>query len=425
MAASNQAKLIVWTKAAGICSFPDCRGQLVQEPANDGAIPVGEIAHIVAEQSDGPRGKSPLSPEQRNLPPNLMLLCPTHHTEVDKAPQTYTVERLTEFKRRHEAWVRSTLSRPNLAGTRALSTPEMITETVHSTVLPVLEAPLRVFSAPPKTFDPAAIRQQALHSAPYILQDKQLITFESLTSPGNAFSSLTNPLQARGESAQEWWRDPDRQRLYVYLLGRCLNKITGAHGLMLDKRRNRYYFLADAPNTERKEKYRPLNMGSSELSVVWQPIQKSRGQPYGYWLHRAVSFRFHLVGGRQWMLSLRPEFHVTTDGRTDYEATEVGAKVTRKKSRMYNYNVLSELNFWRDFIAGGRPRIVMSLGDQQLVIGTTLIQTQITWPGVPGDERPFKNVSIPEDLFSVTELDEYAEEECDEDIAEEDDDAAL
>ncbi len=138
MAASNQAKLIVWTKAAGLCSFPECRRELVQEPSRDGSVPVGEIAHIVAEQPDGPRGQSPLSLEQRNHPPNLMLLCPTHHTEIDKAPQTYTVERLIEFKRRHEMWVRLQLAKPNLAGKRAMPAPEMLTETVHSTVLPVL-----------------------------------------------------------------------------------------------------------------------------------------------------------------------------------------------------------------------------------------------------------------------------------------------
>ena len=46
MPATNQAKLIVWTKAAGICSFPDCRASLVQETAVDCSVPVGEIAHM-------------------------------------------------------------------------------------------------------------------------------------------------------------------------------------------------------------------------------------------------------------------------------------------------------------------------------------------------------------------------------------------
>lgn len=422
MAASNQAKLIVWTKAAGMCSFPNCRAQLVQEPGNDGSIPVGEIAHIVAERLDGPRGNSPLSAEQRNHPPNLMLLCPTHHTEVDKAPQTYAVERMTEFKRRHEAWVRETLTKPSLAGKQALPEPELLTETVHSTVLPVERVPSNVFMAPPETFDHDEIRKKATRSAPYILHNKKLITFEDLTRKDNAFAPITNHLQATRENASSWWRDPDKYRLYVYLLGRCLNKITGARGLMLDRKRNRYYFLADAPNTERKEKYRPLNLGASELSVVWQPIQKSRGEPYGHWLHRAISFRFFHVSDRQWLLALRPEFHVTTNGRDDYESSEVGSKVTRKKCRMYNHNILSELNFWRDFLSGGQPRIVVRFGKQNLVIGTTLLQTEMTWPGVPGDTLPFKNVSIPENLFSFQELDEFTEHEWEDDDWDEEED---
>jgi hypothetical protein len=422
MAASNQAKLIVWTKAAGLCSFPECRRELVQEPSRDGSVPVGEIAHIVAEQPDGPRGQSPLSLEQRNHPPNLMLLCPTHHTEIDKAPQTYTVERLIEFKRRHEMWVRLQLAKPNLAGKRAMPAPEMLTETVHSTVLPVLQVPRHVYLAPPKTFDHEEIRKEAIRRAPYIIHNKQLVTFEDLIGKDNAFSTITNRLQAKREDASDWWRDPDKHRLYVYLLGRCLNKITGARGLMLDRKRDRYYFLADKPNTERKEKYRPLNMGVSELSVVWQPIQKSRGEPYGHWLHRAISFRFMLVSHHQWLIALRPEFHVTTNGRDDYEASEVGSKVTRKKSRMYNYNILSELNFWRDFLSDGRPRIVLSLGEQRLVIGTTLLQTEITWPGVPGDTRPFRNVAIPDNLFSSHELAELEEDENDEEEWQEEED---
>jgi hypothetical protein len=420
MAASNQAKLIVWTKAAGICSFPDCETQLVQEPQADSSIPVGEVAHIVAEQPDGPRGKSPLTADQRNQPPNLMLLCPNHHTEVDKAPQTYTIERLTELKRRHEAWVRTALAKPSLVGKRVTAEPTLLAETLHSTVLPVERVPSRVFMAPPKTFDPDEIRAEAKWPAPYILHGKQLITFENLKEEDNAFVSLTNRQQVKEEKATDWWHDPDKNRLYVYLLGRCLNKITGPLGLMLDRKRNRYYFTANAPNTERKVRYRPLNMSTSEINVVWQPIQKSRGEPYGYWLHRAVSFRFLLVSNRQWLLAVRPEFHVTTNGIDDYESSEVGAKVTHKKSHMYNHSLLSEINFWRDFLSGGQPRIVLTFGQQSLVIGTTLVQTQVSWPGVPGDVRPFKNVMIPENLFSFHEVDELFDDELEGDWDEED-----
>lgn len=71
---------------------------------------VGDIAHIVAENPDGPRGASPLPLEERNKYRNLILLCKVHHKLVDDQPATYTVELLHEMKNRHEHNVRSALT---------------------------------------------------------------------------------------------------------------------------------------------------------------------------------------------------------------------------------------------------------------------------------------------------------------------------
>jgi len=76
------------------------------------SVVIGEMAHIVAEESDGPRGKSPLSKAQRNSYANLILLCPTHHTRIDKVPTgalEYPVEVLHDTKVQHEEWVRESL----------------------------------------------------------------------------------------------------------------------------------------------------------------------------------------------------------------------------------------------------------------------------------------------------------------------------
>ncbi|MDY6948402.1 MAG: hypothetical protein SXG53_22105 [Pseudomonadota bacterium] len=71
---------------------------------------VGEECHIVAQSQDGPRGKSDLTPEQRDTYGNLILLCNVHHKIVDDQPNTYTVEALRDLKTKHEAWVRSNLA---------------------------------------------------------------------------------------------------------------------------------------------------------------------------------------------------------------------------------------------------------------------------------------------------------------------------
>lgn len=62
---------------------------------------VGEICHIKARSSGGPRYDATQSESDRDAYENLLLLCPSHHTLVDSAAATYTVETLVELKQRH------------------------------------------------------------------------------------------------------------------------------------------------------------------------------------------------------------------------------------------------------------------------------------------------------------------------------------
>lgn len=90
--------------------MPDCRTHLAHHAEElGGAVVIGEEAHIVARSEDGPRGKSPLTLEQRDDYSNLMLLCPTHHALIDKIPEDYPVDLLLDRKSDHETWVRDTL----------------------------------------------------------------------------------------------------------------------------------------------------------------------------------------------------------------------------------------------------------------------------------------------------------------------------
>src|SRR5438270_6324391 len=99
MALSIKTNRMLWGRAASRCSLPDCRRELVVDPIDtDDPSLVGEAAHIVAEQPDGPRGRSDLPLEQRNKYANLILLCNVHHKQVDDQVNYFTVERLTCIK---------------------------------------------------------------------------------------------------------------------------------------------------------------------------------------------------------------------------------------------------------------------------------------------------------------------------------------
>tara|TARA_A100000171_G_scaffold51536_4_gene66167 strand:+ start:221 stop:466 length:246 start_codon:yes stop_codon:yes gene_type:complete len=80
---------------------------------------------------------------------------------------------------------------------------------------------------------------------------------------------------------------------------------------------------------------------------------------------------------------------------------------------MYNEQVLREVNFWRDFLSDGRPRLVFNFGEQSLMVQSELLSGSIEWPGVPDDARPFTYTKYEEDLFTQVELDQLEEEEQD------------
>lgn len=100
----EKTKRIIWAKSAASCAI--CRERLLAPSSgNFGIHFVGEIAHIVAEQLDGPRGMSSMSLAERNAEDNLLLLCLKHHKIIDDDPSTYSVERLLEIRSQHYGWI--------------------------------------------------------------------------------------------------------------------------------------------------------------------------------------------------------------------------------------------------------------------------------------------------------------------------------
>jgi len=81
------------------CAKPNCGTVLM---SSDGVL-VGEVAHICAESEGGPRWNAKLSEAQRRDFDNLLLLCPTCHTLIDKDPAAYRKSTLRKWKRDREA----------------------------------------------------------------------------------------------------------------------------------------------------------------------------------------------------------------------------------------------------------------------------------------------------------------------------------
>jgi hypothetical protein len=79
------------------CAFPDCNANMVEDKSI-----IGEKCHIEGEKEESARYNPNMTDKERNSLDNLILLCPTHHTLIDKKPQEYTTDNLKKMKHRHE-----------------------------------------------------------------------------------------------------------------------------------------------------------------------------------------------------------------------------------------------------------------------------------------------------------------------------------
>ncbi len=95
---------LLWGRAGGICSKPDCTEDLTAL-LESGNYVVGEMAHVIGRK---PGARRSIPEGGKDTYDNLILLCPTHHKHIDKAPDgTYTIEMLQEWKRKQEELIRN------------------------------------------------------------------------------------------------------------------------------------------------------------------------------------------------------------------------------------------------------------------------------------------------------------------------------
>lgn len=91
---------VVISESGGHCVNPDCRASLKVQEGSLSSTWLGECAHIHGERDGAERFDPRLSVEERNADGNLIALCPTCHTKIDKpgAAERYTVSMLRRWK---------------------------------------------------------------------------------------------------------------------------------------------------------------------------------------------------------------------------------------------------------------------------------------------------------------------------------------
>jgi hypothetical protein len=99
--------------SAGRCAI--CKTKLVRENEYSGkAYNLGKRAHMAAKSDGGPRADPALTPAERALLSNHVLLCGTHHDEVDLDVEAWPIERLRKLRDDHIAWIDAKLDGPEI-----------------------------------------------------------------------------------------------------------------------------------------------------------------------------------------------------------------------------------------------------------------------------------------------------------------------
>ncbi len=398
---------MLWGAAAGRCSFPKCAKRLIADPSRvEPEVLLGEMAHIVAKSTLGPRGEFTISDEERNRYRNLILLCEEHHKIVDAQRATYPREILLRFKVEHERRCQEPFGsiEPVASANRQWST-----ETVFSTLMPVLELPKKVFSAEALVTDPAILRNEFFELTgrrppAFTIREARLFAFEDLEDDAGLFSRWVRPHTTQRLAARSMWDDPDLYRYYVTILNVVLRKLAGARGLMLSKEDLHWLFPVGPNGEEVSKKYQPLNKAEVDRQVAWRPVIRATGEKRSHWEHLAIGLRFHRVSADAWVLAMRPERHFTLDGTTPLSFKRNTRRANKRISHLYNDDMLADTNFWRSYLAEGKPRIIWRFGSQALIIDARLLDAKVTWPGVPDDKLNYKNAIPVDDLFTRADL---------------------
>lgn len=88
----------LFAKSGNCCAFPGCKNKII----NDKNQLIGEVCHIEAAEEGGERYNPNQPDEERRHYDNLILLCHEHHVETNDI-QEYTVNKLKNMKKVHEA----------------------------------------------------------------------------------------------------------------------------------------------------------------------------------------------------------------------------------------------------------------------------------------------------------------------------------
>lgn len=365
------------------CAFPGCTNAVTdQVAAGEQPVTLAQRAHIVGVGRQGPRSQEvPLS-DDIDAVENLVLFCPQCHRIVDGNPRIYSVEVLAKYKADHEARMAPKGLRP--------VPPPAETDTVDLSLLPVSELPETIWRATSlfRTSEEVAAhlpQPRGEQVLPFVLLKGSVWAFHDLADPRGPFSRVVDRAATERLDTARLLKS-DTGHVFVWLLNAALRQALLRRGVRLDRGHGRYYFLPDHETITRRVEARTKTGRAQSAKKVVRQEGEGTEHPRDIWWHLAAQLRFEQFAPNLWCLTIRPEFHLTRDGRDPLQPWRVGRKVTRRKSRMYNEGYFDAVHFFRYFLLNGGASFTLRVGRQTITVGGDFPAVGARWPRI-ADKR--------------------------------------
>ena len=109
----DKTKRELWASCGGYCQRPSCRTSLFVEVGARSRVAIGEMAHIIGASGVGPRAPlDEMADDEKGNFENLIMLCPTCHTIIDKEEASFPDDLVKKWKRDHARTIADALGAP-------------------------------------------------------------------------------------------------------------------------------------------------------------------------------------------------------------------------------------------------------------------------------------------------------------------------
>jgi len=280
------------------------------------------------------------------------------------------------------------VSAETLAAERALEAgaPDPVEEHLLGNLLPVVELPRRVWTAPiartlarghgaNRTYPTKERLRQLIReeqerkqlkpfTPAFLRLGDELVTFHRLDRPGHSLRPVTGTRRGRATDVTTWVDDPDRRRVLTTLLNMAVQRHLFAQGMVHDHERRRHFFPPGPDDSPWQVRWRR----GAKPRTVTAPLLDEDGNVFR-WRHSAVRLPVMCLGGT-FFVQIHPTIVFSRDGTVEsiLRGSAVGPWATRWLGRERNLHLLYHAHFWAHVLGGGKTPIRIRAGDQALVV---------------------------------------------------------